>query len=428
MAFRGLYASCNSSDEAPVARQMHIGRTLVWAPARMWASLLGPLLLMVLFPGRAPAQDVFSSSAAPTSCQQGEPPNVFKQVGMNPLTCHGQTAPEDSQKQCSLAGMKMIAHVGETCYYCAPIVSPANSIVIPLDQVAQAAAQGFSCGSDQVDPSCMAICSKTGGQKYIPPSSAGGTPNPAPTEGGPPASAGGLIPGPAGGKGYVPGPNACLPQGPGGYNYCANGPGARLPAGCTCDVTTPPAAKGVNRAPAPQQSTQTQTKKPAPAPAPPSLAAIYAKMNACLRAKVPYMPVFTQDAKYMTQARYAAQGTVPLSDTMDQIPFRSQVFILETAAAFQAQAYHDSKYGQSDRQTNPTIAQDSLVGWFGRCVSDAGIVPTGTNLDPTAPPNAYATFVGTDNAMARRFSFISGYGTEMLPPLSLLPPKTAPAP
>jgi hypothetical protein len=217
------------------ATQQRFGQTSVFALERMLASSLSSLLIIVMFPGLAPAQDTFSSgsgsgtSAAPTtysdqfasSCEQTEPPNVFKQVGMNPLACHGQVAPQDSQKQCSLAGMQMIAHISETCYDCAPIVPPMNGIIIPFDQVRNATNQGFSCYGDQVDPNCMSICTKPGSLNYTPPPISGGTPNPVPVTGGPPADESGPMPGPAGGIGYVPGPDPCIAGG--GYNYCNNG-------------------------------------------------------------------------------------------------------------------------------------------------------------------------------------------------------------
>jgi len=251
MATAGLSASCISNREVIHAPQKRDGKTSVFALERMIASCLYWLLLILIFPCIAPAQDTFSggngsgASAVPTTysdqfasgCEQSEPPNVFKQVGMNPLVCHGQVGPQDSQKQCSYAGMTMIAHIGETCYYCAPIVPPINGIIIPFDQVRQATSEGFSCGADQVDPDCMAICSKPGSLDYTPPSGSGNTPNPVPVTGGPPTNQSGPMPGPAGGIGFVPGPNPCIAGG--GYNYCNNGPGARLPPGCICNNQAP---------------------------------------------------------------------------------------------------------------------------------------------------------------------------------------------
>jgi hypothetical protein len=103
---------------------------------------------------------------------------------MNPLVCHGESGPQDSKKQCSDPGMRVIAHIGETCYYCAPIVPATNGIIVPFGQVQNATNQGFKCGADQVDPDCMAICSKPGNPAFTPPGINGGVPTPRP---GPPA-------------------------------------------------------------------------------------------------------------------------------------------------------------------------------------------------------------------------------------------------
>lgn len=255
--------------------------------------------------------------------------------------------------------------------------------------------------------------------------SGGTVPNPVPVTGGSPPNDTDPMPGPAGGIGWVPGPNPCINQS-GSYNYCNNGPGARLPAGCTCNGSAPSGEKSLNRESGPQKPTQTQSKPPAPAPTHPTLLAIYKKMNDCLRAKLPYMPAFTPQDPYMTKALVAAEGSVAPSTPIDQVPFRSQVFILETAAALQAQAYHDQVYGPSKTDPNPTDAKDYLVGWFDRCVADAGIVPETTNLSPDNPPNAYAAFLGPGNQHSRLLKFISGYGTEMLAPTSLIPPWKPP--
>jgi hypothetical protein len=136
------------------------------------------------------AQEQFASGDAPTysdqfsnSCIQSEPPNPFKQAGMNPLVCRGVMAPQASNGQCNLAGLVVLSHVGTSCYYCSPISMPPNAIIIPFDQVGQATNQGFQCGADQVDPNCMAICWKSSGTKYTPPPVTGGAPTPTPTSG-----------------------------------------------------------------------------------------------------------------------------------------------------------------------------------------------------------------------------------------------------
>jgi hypothetical protein len=176
------------------------------------------------------------------TCDEQNASNPF--AGMNPLVCHGEVAPQASNGQCNLAGMQLLKHVGETCYYCSPINPPLKGIVIPMDQVGIAEKQNWDCGLDQAD-ACMAVC-QGGGQPYIPPAgTTGGTgvTLPAGTQQNQgPTQTGGIeqtpTPGPAGGIGYVPGVNPCQPQGQGGYDYCQNGPGARLPAGCVCQATT----------------------------------------------------------------------------------------------------------------------------------------------------------------------------------------------
>ncbi|HVN94398.1 MAG TPA: hypothetical protein VMT38_11910 [Terracidiphilus sp.] len=169
------------------------------------------------------------------TCEEQNQNNPY--TGMDPLTCHGEMAPEDSRGQCSLNIGSVWKHVDGTCYYCAPITLPPEAIVVPMDQVGTAESQGFGCGADQAD-ACMAVC--YGGRTYSPPPGTivkGGGPGLPPTlkppQGGPPPGYA-PQPGPAGGIGYVPGANPCLPQGPGGYDYCQNGPGAWLPAGCQC--------------------------------------------------------------------------------------------------------------------------------------------------------------------------------------------------
>ena len=222
-------------------------RAFVW-------SVLGALaLLPFAASGRAQEQPTTPQSTTPTlktgityedqsseSCEKQNENNPY--TGMDPLTCYGVMAPTDSRGECSLGGMQVWKHVGNTCYYCSPITSPPNTIIVPMDQVGSADNQGFRCGVDQTD-ACMAICS--GGDTYSPPPGTvvqgggpGLPPTPAPKQGGPPPNYA-PRPGPAGSIGYVPGANPCLPFGPGGYDYCQNGPGARLPAGCECSKQTP---------------------------------------------------------------------------------------------------------------------------------------------------------------------------------------------
>jgi hypothetical protein len=148
-------------------------------------------------------------------------------------------------------------------------------------------------------------------------------------------------------------------------------------------------------------------------------------MNSCLRAKLPYMPIFLPQAPSMSQALKIAQATVPPSTPMAQVPFRSQLFILETAAALQAQAYHDSEYGPGQSSSvNPAVSNDYLVGWLDHCLANAGIAPQSSN---EANPGAdYAAFLGTNMQDARVFAFGTGYAWDVVAPVSLQPPKSAP--
>src|ERR1700678_4079678 len=74
------------------------------------------------------------------SCEKQNENNPY--TGMDPLTCYGVMAPTDSRGQCSLGGMKVWKQQGNTCYYCSPITSPPNTIIVPMDQVATADNQG----------------------------------------------------------------------------------------------------------------------------------------------------------------------------------------------------------------------------------------------------------------------------------------------
>lgn len=174
------------------------------------------------------------------TCEEQNQNNPY--TGMDPLTCYGVMAPQDSRGECSLSGMQVWKHTGETCYYCSPITSPPNAMIVPMDQVGTAESQGWGCGVDQAD-ACMAICS--GGKTFSPlpgtivkGGGPGLPPTPKPPQGGPP-------------PGYKPQPgpppvagasNPCLPFGPGGYDYCAN-PAGTQPAGCVCSQKPQPAVK-----------------------------------------------------------------------------------------------------------------------------------------------------------------------------------------
>jgi hypothetical protein len=142
-------------------------------PATYWYALL---LLLLITPA-AWSQDVFMGQGAPDyedqfsgNCHSANPPNIFAQLGMNPMACRGEVAPADSRRQCSLRGMTLLKQVGNTCYYCSPLKPPINGIIVAYDQVGNATHQGFQCGVNQIDPNCSAICSKpSGSTEYTPP-------------------------------------------------------------------------------------------------------------------------------------------------------------------------------------------------------------------------------------------------------------------
>jgi hypothetical protein len=135
------------------------------------------LPFLLLSAGVARAQETFSagdsqplSDTFSTSCIQNLKPNIWKQLGVNPLTCHPQSMAQDSQGQCTLKGATQVAHQGTMCYYCVPQVPP-GTLYIPMDQVEVASKQGYLCGESPVDPGCMVVCSKefSTTTTYVPP-------------------------------------------------------------------------------------------------------------------------------------------------------------------------------------------------------------------------------------------------------------------
>ena len=133
---------------------------------------------MGLFASIALGQEQFSAGDGSTTytdqfqsnCHQGQQQNIFAQLGMNPMACRGQVAPQDSNGRCTLQGMTLLRQIGNTCYYCSPIVPPIKGILIPYDQVGNAQHQGYACGVDQLDPNCTAICTRADSStQYTPP-------------------------------------------------------------------------------------------------------------------------------------------------------------------------------------------------------------------------------------------------------------------
>jgi hypothetical protein len=217
-------------------------------PVRVWA-VAGALALAALMTAGALAQEtqkpvtlkggVTYNDQTSDNCEKQNENNPY--TGMDPLTCYGVMAPTDSRGQCSLGGMQVWKQEGNTCYYCQPIKPPIQGIIIPLDDLAAADAQGFRCGVDQAD-ACMAVCEGNG--SFSPPPGTveeGGGPGTPQTPGGelgphpqdPVPRPGPPLPGQISAGG-----NPCQPFGPGGYDYCANPPGTQ-PAGCVCSKQTP---------------------------------------------------------------------------------------------------------------------------------------------------------------------------------------------
>jgi hypothetical protein len=164
----------------------HGNRTIrVSSPKRPPSTYWYALLLLLLITHAAWPQDVFMGRGAPDyedqfsgNCHSANPPNIFAQLGMNPMACRGEVAPADSRRQCSLRGMTLLKQVGNTCYYCSPLKPPINGIIVAYDQVGNATHQGFACGVNQIDPNCSAICSKPSGSREYTPPRGGGTPAP----------------------------------------------------------------------------------------------------------------------------------------------------------------------------------------------------------------------------------------------------------
>lgn len=200
--------------------------SLVRGPAA--ASALPVLMMALLGTHQIQAQQIADGydNTPPVYSDQfsGGCVNTSVYQGMNPLVCYGVTAPADSRGQCSLNGMRLLRKAGNTCYYCQPINPPIKGIIIPLDQIPQARAQGFTCGVDQANPNCMAVCTRASGNiTYVPPRPPGS-----------PAGTGGHYngwPGPA----TIPG-DPC--HAPGGYDYCQN-PAGTQPVGCDCSKRPP---------------------------------------------------------------------------------------------------------------------------------------------------------------------------------------------
>jgi hypothetical protein len=142
-------------------------RVFFWREAVRCAGVAAACALLLAPAGIGRAQEVFSSSyssvttndAFSASCISGQKPNIWKQLGVNPLTCYTQTMGQDADGQCSLKGATVVAHQGGVCYYCEAL-NPPGQLYVPYDLVEAVSSQGYLCGASPVDPGCMAVCTQ----------------------------------------------------------------------------------------------------------------------------------------------------------------------------------------------------------------------------------------------------------------------------
>jgi hypothetical protein len=303
--------------------------------------------------------------------------------------------------------MTVVAHQGETCYYCAPMNPPA-ALNIPMDQVENASKQGYLCGESPVDPNCMAVCTVefSTTTKYVPPT---------PQVVVPPLQNGQATSDPchpyynlstAAGQAAMQA-NAARDAAACNASRCQHNPELTV---CTTTTTTttdggPPGSKGVTLVPLshPVKPPPSKTKLAAPT----NLPQFDRAMSACLAAKVPYLPQPTGPAPAWAPA---------------QLPSEAQIFKEETAMALQAQAAHDAKY--NGNEYNAAEAQDYMVGWLDHCLLNAGLQQDYTNNSPDDPRVQYAQYLGVPLTDRRVSLFSNGYSENTLPPLPLMAPYT----
>jgi hypothetical protein len=92
---------------------------------------------------------------------------------MNPLVCYGVTGSPDLSGKCSNTGptVSLWKQEGNLCIYCQHLNPPlTDGFVVPIDEVKATETQGYTCGVNQTDPSCSAVCTGPGGiGKFKPP-------------------------------------------------------------------------------------------------------------------------------------------------------------------------------------------------------------------------------------------------------------------
>jgi hypothetical protein len=386
------------------------------------AVLCAPAL--ALLPGAARAQDVFAAGASPqgqtvsdsfsSSCIQAQKPNIFKQLGVKPLTCHAGAGLQDSQGQCmNVKGTTVIAHQGTECYYCTPN-NPPVVLYIPMDQVQNASLQGFLCGESSVDPGCMAACSKefSTTTTYVPPVAQPVVPalqNGQDT--GDPchpyydlSTAAGIAAMQADAPRVAAACNA---------SRCQHNPELTV---CTTVVDNgQPGSKGVTLTPGPKKPS---TGPPPPPPPPVDIAAVDKAMVPCLQAKLPYKLATTVSPAYLQQA-IASAPAAARSAPFQQLPNDVQVILEASALALQVQAQHDMLYRRSQYPAADSLGY--MTGWLVRCLADAGVQPAFTQ----SPFIDYNQFMQIPNSLqnhqAALFNQGFYYNSMGIEPLPLMP-------
>ena len=385
------------------------------------AVLCAPAL--ALLPGVTRAQDVFNAGATvqtntvgdsfSSSCIQAQKPNIWKQLGVNPLTCRPQSMAEDSTKQCTLKGATLVAHQGTTCYYCEPN-DPPTTLYIPMDQVENASLQGYSCGESPVDPGCMSLCSREfpSTTTYVPPVAQPVVPalqNGQDT--GDPchpyydlSTAAGIAAMQADAPRVAAACNA---------SRCQHNPELTV---CTTVVDNgQPGSKGVTLTPGPKKPS---TGPPPPPPPPVDIAAVDKAMVPCLQAKLPYKLATTVSPAYLQQA-IASAPAAARSAAFQQLPNDVQVILEASALALQVQAQHDLLYRRSQYPAADSLGY--MTGWLVRCLADAGVQPAFTQ----SPFPDYNQFMQIPNSLqnhqAALFNQGFYYNSMGIEPLPLMP-------
>jgi hypothetical protein len=401
--------------------------------------------------------DAFSDA-----CDKANPPSgPF--AGQNPLTCHAESAPTDSNGQCTLKGMTLVQKQGNTCYYCSPIDPPlVGGILIPLDNVQQASLQGYTCGVDEFDQNCMAVCSRQYGSGPLIPAP-GTVTSSTPVPKLPAATQQTQQPGPPPGYAPQPGPplqagaaNPCEPFGPGGYNYCAN---PTQPKGCVCTKQTTP--------PAPQPNTASTGGLPLPLATRQAVLQAAAQMDQIandtspnsLAASDPFFKCLTQavsaDLKFLGQS-----ALVPAAQMAQSLHTGVTNYLNSDATKNNLQTYQDAQQSLNRLTQNAACAVAKALpallgvaavgtGVAAGTAGAAGAAGTGTTVTvagtgaitlagtgavaATAAATAAATQNAAKNALklaasnqARAAAWGSGPARAATPPINQFNPTCAP--